>query len=78
MLLVDRLDDELGLEALGDDELEDLEVAGVVVDLDAGVLGRARLLLVGGQQRVLEGDHELVGGDALLGGERAHGFQDLS
>src|SRR5919201_1772189 len=38
-VLVDGLDEELRLEPLGDDQLEDLEVAGGVVDLDAGVLG---------------------------------------
>ena len=65
--LVDRLDDQVRLEALGDDQLEDAEVAGLAVDLDARVLRGAGLLLVGRQQRVLEGDHELLGGDALLG-----------
>src|SRR5436190_7477256 len=75
--LVDGLDDELGLEALGDQELVDGEVAGLAVHLDAGVLGGARRLLVCGQQRVLEREEELVRRDALLAGERGRGFQDL-
>ena len=53
--LVDRLDDQVRLEALGDDQLDDAEVAGLGVELDARVLRRAGLLLVGRQQRVLEG-----------------------
>ena len=47
-------------------QLDDAVVAGLGVDLDAGVLGRAGLLLVGRQQRVLERGDELLGGDALL------------
>ena len=57
--LVDRLDDQLGLEALGDDQLDHAVVAGLAVHLDAGVLGRAGLLLVRRQQRVLERGDEL-------------------
>ena len=40
--LVDRLDDQVGLEALGDDQLDDDEVAGLAVDLDPRVLGACR------------------------------------
>src|SRR3954452_1105563 len=77
-LLVNRLDDQMRLEALGDDQLGDDEVRGLGVDVDPRVLRRAGLLLVGRQERVLEGDAELVRGDALLARARAHGLQDLS
>ena len=76
--LVDRLDDQVRLEALGDDQLDHAEVGGLAVDLDARVLGRAGLLLVGRQQRVLERDHQLLGLDALLARERVHRIQDLA
>ena len=76
--LVDRLDDQVRLEALGDDQFDDAEVGGLAVHLHARVLGRAGLLLVGGQQRVLERDHQLLGLDALLARERVHRFKDLA
>ena len=43
----------------------------------AGVARGAGLLLVGGQQRVLERDHELLLGDALLAPEGPDGLDDL-
>ena len=76
--LVDRLDDQVRLQALGDDQLDHAEVGGLAVDLDARVLRRAGLLLVGRQQRVLERDHQLLGFDALLARERVHRVQDLA
>src|SRR4051812_26954438 len=76
--LVDRLDDQVGLQALGHDELDDAVVAGVGVHLHARVLGRARLLLVRRQQGVLQRMDEAVGRDALLDGQGLHGVQDLS
>jgi hypothetical protein len=54
------------------------EVAGLAVDLHARVLRCAGLLLVGGEQGVLEGGHQLLRWDALLGGKAAHGLQDLA
>jgi hypothetical protein len=76
--LVDRLDDEVRLEALGDDELDDAEVGGLGVELDARVLRAVGLLLVGGQERVLEGQPQLLGRDALLAAEDRHRVQDLT
>ena len=76
--LVDRLDDQVRLQALGDDQFDHAEVGGLAVHLHARVLGRAGLLLVGGQQRVLEREHQLLGLDALLARQRVHGFQDLA
>ena len=54
LLLLDRLRDELLLELRRQDQLEDAEVRGVAVHVDARVLGGAGRLLVGGQERVLE------------------------
>ena len=51
---------------------------GLAVHFDARVLGRAGLLLVGGEQRVLERDHQLLGLDALLARKRVHGLKDLA
>jgi hypothetical protein len=68
----------VGLQALGDDEFDDPEVGGLAVHFNACVLRRSRLLLVGGEQRVLERDHQLLGLDALLARQRVHGFQDLA
>ena len=48
-----RLVEQPLLEVLGELDREDAEVAGVV-ELDGRVAGRARSLLVGGEQRVLE------------------------
>ena len=76
--LVDRLDDEVRLEALGDDELDDAEVGRLGVELDARVLRAIGLLLVGGEQRVLEREAELLGGDALLLCEHRHRIQDVA
>ena len=76
--LVDRLDDEVRLEALGDDQLDDAEVGGLGVELDARVLRAVGLLLVGRQQRVLEREPQLLGRDALLPAENGHRIQDLA
>ena len=76
--LVDRLDDQVRLQALGDDQFDDAEVGGLAIHFHAGVLGRAGLLLVGGQQGVLERDHQLLGLDALLARERVHGLKDFA
>ncbi len=70
--LIDRLDDQVRLQALGDDQFDDPEVGGLAVHFDARVLGGARLLLVRGQQRVLQRDHQLLGLDALLARQRVH------
>ena len=48
-----------------------------MVEVDAGVFGRAGGLLVGGEQGVLEGVHQLVGGDSLLLLERFDCVDDL-
>ena len=76
-LLLDRLLDELLLELRRQDQLEHAEVRGVAVHVDARVLGRAGRLLVGGQQRVLEREHQLLRRDALLFLERLDGLDDL-
>src|SRR3954452_14542841 len=76
--LVDRLDDEVRLEPLGDDELDHAVVAGVRVHLHARVLRGAGLLLVGREQRVLERVEELVLRYPLLAREGVHGLDDLS
>ena len=76
--LVDRLDDQVRLQTLGDDQFDHTKVGGLAVHLHARVLGRAGLLLVGGEQRVLERDHQLLGLDALLARQRMHGFQDFA
>ncbi len=55
-----------------------LKSAVVAVHFHARVLGRAGLLLVGGQQRVLERDHQLLGLDPLLARERVHGLEDFA
>src|SRR4051794_7087555 len=77
-LLVDRLDDQVRLEALGDDQLGDAEVRGLRVDVDARVLRGVGLLLVGREERVLQRVTKLVGGDALLACEGTHRLKDLS
>ena len=76
--LVDRLDDQVRLQPFGDDQFDHAEVGRLAVHFNAGVFGRARLLLVGGQQGVLKGDHQLLGLDALLARQRVHGFQDFA
>ena len=76
--LIDRLDDQVRLQALGNDQFDDAEVGRLAVHFDARVLGRSGLLLIGGQQRVLQGDHQLLGLDALLARQRMHRFQDLA
>ncbi len=41
-------------------------------------LAESGLLLVGGQQRVLERDHQLLGLDPLLARQRVHGLKDFA
>ena len=53
------------------------EVAARAVHLHARVLRRPGRLLVGRQERVLEGRHQAVGGDALLALEDSDGLDDL-
>ena len=69
--------EELVLEVLGQDELLDAVLAEVGIEVHARVAHGAGLLLVGRQQRVLEGGDELLLGDALLPGEGADGLDDL-
>ncbi len=76
--LVDRLDDQVRLQAFGDDQFDHAEVGRLAVHLHACVLGRAWLLLVGRQQGVLERDHQLLRLDPLLARQRVHGFQDFA
>jgi hypothetical protein len=78
LLVRRRLDQELLLELGRDLQLPDLEVTAVAVHLHLGVAGRIGRLLVGGQERVFERLHQLLGGDVLLGGEAADGLDDLS
>ncbi len=65
-------------EPLGNDQLDHAEIGGLAVDLDARILGRTGLLLISGQEGVLERDHQLLGLDALLVSERVHRIQDLA
>ena len=65
-LLLDRLVDQLLLELRRQDQLEHAEVGRAAIHVDARVLGRAGRLLVGGEQRVLERQHQLLRRDALL------------
>src|SRR3954454_12929349 len=69
--------EQLVLEIRGQQELLHDEVAGVAIHAYAGVAGGARLLLVGGEQRVLQRAHQLLLCDALLAPERLDGFDDL-
>jgi hypothetical protein len=69
--------EQLLLEVGGKDQLVDAEVAGLALHPDARVPRRAGLLLVGRQQRVLQGQHQLLLRDALLSAEDAHGVDDL-
>ena len=64
-LRLPRLLEQARLEVAGDLDREDAELA-LVVELDLGVAGRARRLLVRGEQRVLERADERALLDALL------------
>ncbi len=66
------------LEVLRDQELVDAEVGRIAVELDAGVLRRSGLLAVRRQEGILEGFHQGLGRDALLGREGVHRFKDLA
>ena len=77
LLGLGRLGQQLLLQLGRQDQLEDAEVAGLVVEVDARVLGRPGRLLVGREERVGERVHQLVGGDALLLLERLDCFDDL-
>src|SRR5262249_39743037 len=50
----------------------------LVVEFDGGVPRRARSLLVGGEERVLERSDQRVAVDSLLALDRANRFDDLS
>ncbi len=78
LLLLGDLLKELLLELSGQDQLEHPEVSGVAVQVDAGVLGRAGRLLVGGEERVLERRHQGLGVDPLLLLEAPDGLNDLA
>ena len=56
---------------------EDAEVAGVVVHLDGRVTRRARRLLVGGEERILERGDERALLDSLVALDLADGLDDL-
>ena len=77
LLQLGGLGQQLLLQLRRQDQFEDAEVAGLVVEVDAGVFGRAGGLLVGREQGVLEGVHQLVGGDSLLLLERFDCVDDL-
>ena len=77
LLGLGRLGQQLLLQLGRQDQLEDAEVAGLVVEVDAGVFGGAGGLLVGGEEGVLERVHQLVGGDPLLLLERLDCVDDL-
>jgi hypothetical protein len=65
-----------GLEVAGDLDREDAELA-LVVELDRGVPGRTRGLLVGGEERVLERADDRVLLDPLLALEASDVLDDL-
>ena len=71
-----RLVEQPLLEVRGQLDREDAEVA-LVVELDGRVAGRARRLLVGGEQRVLERRDERALLDALLALDLADRLDDL-
>ena len=58
LLALDDLRQQLLLQLGGQDQLEDAEVRGVAIEVDACVLGSAGLLLVCGEQRILERRHQ--------------------
>ena len=77
LLQLGRLGQQLLLQLRRQDQFEDAEVAGLVVEVDARVFGGAGSLLVGREEGVLEGVHQLVGGDSLLLLERFDCVDDL-
>ena len=60
LLGLGRLGEQFLLELGRQDQFEDAEVAGLVVEIDARVLGGPGGLLVGGEKRVGERVHQLV------------------
>jgi hypothetical protein len=74
-----RLDlgQQLLLELIWHEQLEDTEVGRVALHIHTRVLGRAGLLLVRGQEGILERKHQSLGGDALLALEQVYRFDDL-
>src|SRR6201996_8798940 len=62
-LLLGGFGEEFLLQLGGQDQFEDQEVTGLVVEVDPRVFGRARGLLVGREEGVLERVHQLVGRD---------------
>ncbi len=78
LLLLRRLGEQLLLELGGQDQLEDAEVSGLVVEVDPGIAGGPRLLLVRRQQGVLERRHQRLGIEALLLLEDLDCFDDLA
>ena len=78
LLLLDRLRHQLLLQLGRQDQLEDAEVGGLAVEVDARVPGRPRRLLVRRQQCVLERRHQRLGIDPLLLLEAPDGLDDLA
>ena len=76
-LLVEHLE-RLDVDVVGEDELEDADVARLGVDLDLGVLDGVGRLLVRGVQRVFERAQQRLGADALLFLDLAQSLDDLS
>ena len=74
--LVDLVE-QLVFEVLGHEQFEDAEVAGLAVEFDARVLGRAGRLLVGREQRVFERVHQGFGVDPLLALEQLDCVNDF-
>ena len=66
LLLLGRLVEQLLLQFGRQDQLEDAEVRGIAVEVDARVLGGAGGLLVRGEQGILERLHQRLGIDPLL------------
>ena len=74
--LLARLVEQAHLEILGQLDREHAELA-LVVELDGRMTGRARRLLVRGEQRILERGHEGARLDPLLALDLANGLDNL-
>jgi hypothetical protein len=77
LLQLGGLGQQLLLQLRRQDQLEHQVLTGFVVEVDPRVFSRARGLLVRREEGVLEGVHQLVGGDSLLCLERFDRVDDF-
>jgi hypothetical protein len=77
LLQLGGLSEKLLLQLRRQDQFEDAEVAGFVIEVDPRVFGGPGSLPVGREQGVLEGVHQPVGRDSLLCLERFDCVDDL-